>query len=92
MAYHFPVTVTIDKAGRVVLPKSVRDRFHLVPGTKLDLTSDADGVKLAVQAATPALIDKNGVLVHHGESVSQLDIAEFINQSRASRSIKLAGD
>ncbi|MEN9840296.1 MAG: Antidote-toxin recognition MazE, bacterial antitoxin, partial [Verrucomicrobiota bacterium] len=33
------MTITIDRAGRVVLPKSIRDRFHLTPGTEIELTT-----------------------------------------------------
>ena len=30
--------VTIDRAGRVVLPKTLRDELRLCPGDTLDLT------------------------------------------------------
>ena len=34
--------VTMDKAGRVVLPKRVRDELRLLPGDTLDLTLDSE--------------------------------------------------
>lgn len=32
--------VKVDKAGRMVLPKEVRDELQLAPGDTLDLVSD----------------------------------------------------
>jgi AbrB family looped-hinge helix DNA binding protein len=29
-------TLTIDKAGRIILPKQIRDRMHLTAGSKLE--------------------------------------------------------
>lgn len=39
-------TVTIDAAGRVVIPKSVRDTLHLEAGDTLSLESDGESVTL----------------------------------------------
>jgi AbrB family looped-hinge helix DNA binding protein len=77
--------ITIDSAARVELPKSARDRFHLIPGTELELTSEADGVRLAVRTNQSPLITKKGVLVHHRPAPVVLDIAEPINRTREGR-------
>ena len=37
---------TIDKAGRLVIPASIRDRAGLTPGTTLEITVDEFGVRL----------------------------------------------
>lgn len=80
--------ITIDQAGRVVLPKALRDRFHLVAGTEIDVRADADGIQLIVRGSQPSLVTRQGVLVHTaGNGVPvDLDIAAFINQGRAQRS------
>lgn len=44
--------VAIDAAGRIVVPKRVRDELGLVPGTELELRSVDRRIELAV-AATP---------------------------------------
>ncbi len=39
-------TLTIDKAGRVVLPKPVRDALQISPGDSLELESSEDHIIL----------------------------------------------
>ena len=36
----------IDKAGRLVLPKSVRSQLDITPETSLELVQSADGILL----------------------------------------------
>jgi len=43
------VVVTIDKAGRVVIPKALRERLDLVPGTELDLEVEGDAVRISAR-------------------------------------------
>jgi AbrB family looped-hinge helix DNA binding protein len=47
---------TIDKAGRVVIPASVRDRAGLTPGTILQIAVDEHGVHLQRVAEGPRLV------------------------------------
>ncbi len=79
------MTTTIDKAGRLVLPKAIRDRLHLVPGSEIDLILENECVKLVPHAPSAHLENKDGVLVFSSTSVSSadFDIADFINQQRA---------
>lgn len=39
--------VTIDKAGRVVIPKETRDRLSLGPDAELELTVHGDSIELS---------------------------------------------
>ena len=83
------MSITIDKAGRLVLPKPIRDRFNLVSGTELEVEVEADGVRLRVLGGGPCLRRKHGIVVHHGSSVVHLDVAEFIRGERDSRALQL---
>ncbi|MBC8012120.1 MAG: AbrB/MazE/SpoVT family DNA-binding domain-containing protein [Burkholderiales bacterium] len=85
--------ITIDRAGRVVLPKSIRDRFHLLPGTEIELTTDLESIKLSLRDSKPALALKDGILVHTASDAPPLDIdiAAFIAQGREARGQDLAG-
>ena len=56
-------TVTLDKAGRVVIPKTLRDKLNLEPGDALALESEGDSVTLRpVRSSTP-LRKERGVWV-----------------------------
>ena len=56
-------TLTIDKAGRVVLPKPVRDELQLVPGASLELEISEDQIVLRPVRRTVGLRKKRGVWV-----------------------------
>ncbi len=79
------MTVTIDKAGRVVVPKPVRDRLGLQAGLELELTEVRDGLLLKPHAHEPSLIEIEGVWVHQGEPQGQVDATALINQEREAR-------
>ncbi len=65
---------TIDKAGRLVIPKPLRDRLGLRPG-EVEVT--ADGAALRVEAIAQGEVEeRNGRLVipASGESISTDDV------------------
>jgi len=39
--------VAIDRAGRIVIPKEVRERLDLVADTELDLSVEGDSIRIA---------------------------------------------
>ena len=81
--------VTIDNAGRLVVPKPLRERFNLAPGCKLEIEADADGITLRRADAEPALVRKEGILVHHGTSRIALDAGEFVRAERNARHARI---
>jgi AbrB family looped-hinge helix DNA binding protein len=56
-------TVTLDKAGRVVIPKSLREELHLEPGDQLGVESEGECVTLRPMRAGSALRKEHGVWV-----------------------------
>lgn len=56
-------TVTIDRAGRVVIPKPLRDALHLEAGDTLELESEGDRVTLRPIRTGPAVRKEQGVWV-----------------------------
>jgi AbrB family looped-hinge helix DNA binding protein len=71
-------TVTIDKAGRVVIPKSLRDELRLAPGDTLAMEFDGDRVILRAIRSASVLRKKRGIWVFHGErkiSAAETDLA-----------------
>ena len=85
-SYHRAVIVTIDRAGRIVVPKSLREHFNLVAGAELEMVAAGDCLQLRRVDAEPALVRKKGILVHHGGARTDLDVAAFIRAERDARS------
>lgn len=59
-------TVTIDKAGRVVIPKTLRDELRLEPVDSLTLESDGDHVLLRPVRFASALHKEHGIWEFRG--------------------------
>jgi len=55
--------LTIDKAGRVVIPKPLRDELHLEAGDALEMESTGEHITLRPVRGTGPLAKENGVWV-----------------------------
>lgn len=78
--------LTVDKAGRIVLPKPMRDKLQLVPGDELELESLDDRITLRPLRGTAQLRKKRGVWVFHcGEPLSAATVEKTIEQVRRER-------
>jgi AbrB family looped-hinge helix DNA binding protein len=77
---------TIDKAGRVVIPASIRERARFLPGTTLELTVDDFGVRLERVAERPQLVRVSGRLVARPvvppDARPAIDVAALIEEER----------
>ena len=82
---HLSVPITIDKAGRIVVPKTLRDRNNLQAGTSIEMEPVSDGIHLKAANREPSLVRKEGLLVHHGTDLVDLDVADFIKKERSRR-------
>ena len=76
--------ITLDKAGRVVLPKPLREQMHLGPGDTLQL--EREGERITLRPVRPQAILKKeyGVWVYQGEPTN-VSIIELIDRARAKR-------
>ena len=86
--------IQIDKAGRVVLPKPLRDQFNLVPGDKLRLSVEGQSIKLELTDSAGSLVRKGSVLVFRGEfaePITTAKVEEFVTQEREGRLADAAG-
>jgi AbrB family looped-hinge helix DNA binding protein len=61
--YRVPMESVVDQAGRIVLPKPIRDALGLLPGTKVDITPYGAGAQVLPAGRTARLVEENGVLV-----------------------------
>ena len=78
--------LVIDKAGRIVLPKPVRQQLQLEEGDSLELESSGDQITLRPVRGTGPLVKEQGVWVfyaHQPLSTSAAD--EVLQQIRKER-------
>lgn len=84
------MNLKIDKAGRVILPKPVRDRHGIKAGADLEFEETPDGVILKNINQRPALVKMGNFLVYTGEVPRDFDIVKAIADERETRIRKLA--
>jgi AbrB family looped-hinge helix DNA binding protein len=85
--------VTLDRAGRVVIPKTLRDELRLSPGDTLDLTVKGDEVTLRPRRGATPLQKERGVWVlRTGEPLTASETEEALRNLRARRHHPNAGE
>ncbi len=88
------VCIPIDKAGRVVLPKAVRERLHLVAGDMLELELGGQQVSLRARRSAPARIIREGkraVWDAPGEFATLEEIERSVARGRGERDVRASG-
>lgn len=79
-------TVTLDKAGRVVIPKRLRDQLRLAPGDSLVLDSDGERVTLSPVRSASALRKEHGIWVFRsGTRISAAETDGALERLRQER-------
>ena len=76
--------LTLDKAGRVVLPKPLRDRLQLAAGDTLHLESEGERITLRPVRQNVMLKKELGVWVYQGQP-SDDSIPDLIDRVRDNR-------
>ena len=56
----------IDKSGRIVVPKPLRERLGFKPDTELEAVEQPDGVLLKRVEQRPSMTKIDGLWVHQG--------------------------
>jgi AbrB family looped-hinge helix DNA binding protein len=72
------MTLTIDAAGRVVIPKPLRDKLGLQAGSTLEVLETSDGVTLKPADRKESLERIGSLLVYTGEVPDEYDIVRAI--------------
>ena len=70
MAYGIVIgmELRIDKAGRIVVPKPLRERLGFKPDTELEAIEQPDGVLLKRVEQRPSMVKVDGLWVHQGSA------------------------
>jgi AbrB family looped-hinge helix DNA binding protein len=84
--------LTIDKAGRVVIPKPLREELHLEPGDSLEMDSTGEQITLRPVRGTGPLSKEHGVWVFHsGRPLPASATDEMLQQMREERDLANLG-
>jgi hypothetical protein len=91
MAYGILIGMDIhmDKLGRIVVPKRLRDRFGLRPDVALELQENVDGFSLRVPQARPNMVKVDGLWVHQGTPPAGFNWDTSIDAARQERHVTL---
>ena len=74
---------TLDKFGRIVIPKEIRDDFNLKPGSQIRIEEGDQVIILKPFEGEPNLHWKDGVLVFSGTPFG--DLGEALEKHREDR-------
>ena len=81
----------IDSAGRLILPKPVRDRLGLTTGSVVELEEHAGEVVLRPKEETPAFVQRNGRWVYVGKVSDGFDWDTLVEKDREERDREILG-
>ena len=84
--------IVLDKAGRVVIPKTLREELHLSPGDSLELESQGEQITLRPVRGTGPLQKEDGVWVFRtGLKLSASTTDDLLEELRTGRDLDNAG-
>jgi AbrB family looped-hinge helix DNA binding protein len=78
--------ITIDRFGRIVLPKEVRRRLGIEPGSVLQIEEQGSEIRLKPITGEQGLIMKKGVLVFTGKAAGDIEGAVRAHRDERIRS------
>jgi len=82
-------TTKVDESGRVLIPKSIRDKLGLRPGTFVEVQRQGDTVLLRPVDHSEFLKLEGGVLVFTGQPTG--DMTDVIQRVREERDRHILG-
>jgi AbrB family looped-hinge helix DNA binding protein len=82
----------IDKVGRIVVPKPLRERLGFKPDTELEAIEQPEGVLLKRVQQRPSMVKIDGLWVHQGRAEPGANwerILEDIREERIASVLKV---
>jgi AbrB family looped-hinge helix DNA binding protein len=75
----------IDKAGRIVVPKPLRERLGFKPDTELEAVERPEGVLLKRVEQRPSMVKIDGLWVHQGSAEPGANWERIVDEVREER-------
>lgn len=78
--------ITIDRAGRVVIPKPLREALRLEPGDELEVNASGEEITLKPIRVEAPLVKEQGIWVYRtGRKAHRDALLQLIDQVRDER-------
>ena len=81
---------TIDRFGRIVIPKQIREHLGLLAGGRLDISEEEGSIRITPEREDPVLVVRDGVTVYRGNATGEL--SDAVQAHRKGRLQSLQGD
>lgn len=81
---------SLDRFGRVVIPKAVRQRLGIIPGQALEIDAGYDEIILRPVRPRADLEVREGVLVYSGGELDG-EVGDVVKADRERRIAKISG-
>jgi len=77
--------VIVDAAGRIMLPKMMREKFGITPGSKVDISEYGNGMHIAPHGRSARILtDRYGrKVIESDSSITQDLLYKMIDEDRA---------
>jgi len=85
------MNLKIDRLGRIVLPKPLRQRHGLRPGTELEVTERPGEVLLRPAHQKPSMVKIGSWWVHQGVAEPGVDWSRVVEQVREDHDVRNMG-
>lgn len=77
--------LSIDRSGRIVVPKRLRERLGLIPNSELEIVEQSGGVLLRALQEKPSMIQVDGLWVHQGSAEPGANWDRVLDDAREER-------
>ena len=81
----YGMTIKIDKSGRIVFPKHLRERLGLKPDMELEVVEETGGVWLRRAEQKPSMVQVDGLWVHQGTALNAGNWEHVLDDVREER-------
>ena len=82
--------MTLDSAGRLLIPKRLRSELHLLPGDSVVLEREGDSIVVRPDRPKGRMVREHGMWVFHGEPAEDIAV-DLVEQMREARNRQILG-